>query len=133
MTMTKKADKQEKAAEEVLSILDRWDARMQGHHNQKRQYSRNPYRTKMTVFIPQSDGMVGESSESTSFTVWSRNISQGGVSFIYPGQLQHGKYLMCLDPEKSGSLWFLVEIVRSRQVHNEFYEFGAKMLERASI
>ncbi|MAT16375.1 MAG: pilus assembly protein PilZ [Planctomyces sp.] len=131
--MFRTAEKLERSAEEVLSILERWDAKNQGHHTQKRQYSRKPYRTKMTVFIPQSEGMAGESMEATSFTVWSRNISQGGVSFIYPGQLQHGRYLICLDPEKSGSLWFLVEILRSRQVHNEFWEYGANMLERASI
>ncbi|MCA9041373.1 MAG: PilZ domain-containing protein [Planctomycetaceae bacterium] len=133
MSSMKQGERLERAAEEVLAILDRWDSRLQGHHTQKRQYVRKPYRTKMTVFIPQSDGMAGESMESTSFPVWSRNISQGGVSFIYPGQLKHGKYLMCLDPEKSGSLWFVVEIVRSREVHNEFWEYGAKMLERASL
>lgn len=122
-----------KAADEVLAILDRWDAKMQGHQTQKRHYARKPYRTKMTVFLPQTDGMAGESSENTSFTVKSRNISQGGISFLYRGALKHDKFLMCLDPEKTGNLWFLVEIVRSRQVHNDFWEYGARLLERASI
>ncbi|MEZ6049669.1 MAG: PilZ domain-containing protein [Planctomycetaceae bacterium] len=133
MSSMKQGEKLDRAAEEVLAMLDRWDSKMQGHHTQKRQYVRKPYRTKMTVFIPQAESVVGESRESTSFAVWSRNISQGGVSFIYPGALKHGKYLMCLDPEKTGSLWFLVEIIRSRQVHNDFWEYGARMLERASI
>lgn len=120
-------------ATEVLDMLDRWSDRMHGHHTQKRQYHRVPYRTLMTVYIPYNDHMAGEANESAGFTVWSRNLSRGGVGFIYTGQLNHGKYLMCLDAAQRGELWFLVEVVRSRKVHDHFWEYGAKLLERASI
>ncbi|MCA9041180.1 MAG: PilZ domain-containing protein [Planctomycetaceae bacterium] len=133
LIMDQPSEKMNKTAIEVLDMLDRWSDKMAGHHTQKRQYHRVTYRTMMTVYQPYADQMAGESQESTGFTVWSRNISRGGIGFIYTGQLPLGKYLMCLDPEQAGKLWFLVDIVRTRKVHDKFWEYGAKLLERASI
>ncbi|MEZ6046594.1 MAG: PilZ domain-containing protein [Planctomycetaceae bacterium] len=126
-------EKLNKTATEVLDMLDRWSDKMSGHHTQKREYHRVPYRTMMAVYQPHGGHIPGEAEESGGFTVWSRNISRGGIGFIYSGTLSMGKYLMCLDPEQGGKLWFMVEVVRSRKVHNNFWEYGARLLERASI
>ncbi|QDU82653.1 PilZ domain protein [Polystyrenella longa] len=123
----------DKTAIEILDMLDRWSDKMRGHHSQKREYPRVSYRTRMTVFSADSESRAGEAAENTSFTVWSRNLSRGGVGFLYHNYLENGKYLLCLDPLQEGQLWFLAEIVRSRKVHNNFWEYGAKLLERASI
>lgn len=133
MVMDKTPEKLSKIATEVMDMLDRWSEKMSGHHTQKRQYHRVAYRTMMTLYIAYGDNVAGEAQESAAFTVWSRNISRGGVGFLYHGHLTHGKYLMCLDAEQKGELWFLVDIVRSRKVHDQFWEYGAKLLERASI
>lgn len=120
-------------AEEVLDILDRWDQRMQGHQNQKREFARRPYRTRMTLFIPGADSVAGECQESCSADVWSRNLSQGGLCFIYPNQLNIDKVIICLNPDQGGTQWFHAEIVSSRQVHNDFWEYGIKFAGRAEM
>lgn len=118
---------------EVLDILDRWSERMQGHQTQKRQHVRYVYRSRMTLYLPGSESLAGECQESTSVDVWCRNLSQGGLCFIYRKQLLANKVIVCLDPDQEGTHWFHGEIVRSRQVHNEFWEYGVKFAGRAEM
>ena len=127
-------ERERRTAHEVLDILDRWSSRLQGHHTQKREYPRKTFRTQITVYIPGTEGLAGECAQASSFQVWARNISQNGLCFIYQGQLGIGeKLILCLDPEADGTHWFYAVLVRSRQVHNEFWEYGVKLTERAEI
>lgn len=132
MTNSKLKTESERA-HEVLDMLDRWDQRMQGHQNQKRGFARRSYRTRMTLFILGGDTVAGECQEACSADVWSRNLSQGGLCFIYPHQLKTDKVIICLNPDQGGTQWFHAEIVRSRQVHNEFWEYGFRFAGRAEM
>ena len=120
-------------AQRVLEILDRWDERLAGHQNQKREFPRRKFRARATVYIPETEGMAGECAESASFEVWSRNLSQAGMAFIYRGQIKTKKIVVCLNPDSGGTHWYQAEIVRSRQVHNEFWEFGVRFTGAANI
>lgn len=120
-------------ATEVLDILDRWEDRIQGHHTQKREHTRRRLRNKMNVFLPGAESLAGECQEASSVEVWSRNISQSGICFIHPGQIKADRIIICLDPDRTGTHWFHADIVRSRPVHNDFWEFGARFIERAQM
>ncbi len=120
-------------AEEVLDILDRWSERMQGHQTQKREFLRRSFRTRMTLYLPSSESLAGECQESTSVDVWCRNLSQGGLCFLYPKQLNATKVIVCLNPEQGGTQWFNGEIIRNRQVHNDFWEYGIQFAGRAEM
>lgn len=126
-------DREKRIAEEVLDILDRWSERLSGHHTQKREHARKRFRSPITIYVPEAETVAGECAESTTVQAYSRNISSGGIAFVYPGQLKAEKVIICLDPDGAGSHWFHAEIVRSRQVHRDFWEFGAKFLERAAM
>ena len=126
-------DKEGRMAARVLDILDRWDDRLSGHQNQKREHPRRKYRSRVTVYIPETDGMAGECVESTSFDVWSRNLSQSGMAFIYQGQIKTKKVVICLNPDTGGTHWFQAEIVRQRQVHNDYWEYGTRFTGPAQI
>ena len=119
-----------KSAVQVLEILDRWDARLRGHHTQKREHTRMPFRSRLTLHINDSGMQAGECQEQSGISVWSRNISQSGVCFVHKGPLQADKVIICLDPDHECSHWYNAEIVRSRQVHNDFWEFGAGFVSK---
>ncbi|MCA9040070.1 MAG: hypothetical protein KDA65_06985 [Planctomycetaceae bacterium] len=119
-------------ATEALDMLDRWDAKMQGHLTQKRVFDRQRFRSKAIIrtYETTNDEETNTDNKTTSIMVWSRNISQEGISFIAAEVLELGIYLIGLNPDKPNELWIKLEIVRSRKVHNNFWEYGGKMLER---
>ena len=126
-------DPPDKEAIDVLSILDRWSGRLDGHCSQKRQISRRPFRSRITIYIPGADSLAGESAEAANFQAWGRNLSQTGLGFVYKGQIKSENLIICLDPDATGSHWFNAELVRSRQVHNDFWEYGVKFIGRAEM
>lgn len=133
MSLTQTAEsRDERLACRVLDILDRWDERLQGHQTQKREFPRRKFRARITVYI-ESDGVAGECAESMNLDVWARNISQAGLAFVYQGQIKAENIVVCLDPDAGGKMWYQAEIVRSRQVHNEFREYGIRFTGSAQI
>lgn len=133
MTTDSEIERENKAANRVLDILDRWDERMRNHQTQKRQHPRRKFRAQVTIYIPESTGIAGESAEATSFSVWTRDLSQAGMCFIYRGTIKARKIVVCLNPDAGGTLWFQAEIVRQRLVHNDFWEYGARFTGPASL
>ncbi len=127
------SEREEKLAERVLDMLDRWADRLNGHQDQKREFPRKRFRARVTVYIPETSGMAGECAESTSFQVWSRNLSQGGMSFVYRGHIKAEKIVVCLDPDKGGTHWYQGVLVRKRLVHNDFWEYGVRFTGTAQI
>ncbi len=105
----------------------RWDEKMQGHQTQKRAKERCMYPARMAVY---HHGI--KKADSAPIAVWARNVSELGVGFIYRGRIPAKRVVLCLDPDTGGSTWLLIEIVRARQVHNEFWDYGAKFIGRSS-
>jgi hypothetical protein len=129
MTTTRSTDKRSEA-EQVLEILTRWDQRMQGHQTQKRAANRVTFRAPVLLY-PRISTANSESA-AAPITVWARNISPGGIGFIYKGRIDVKRIVVCLDPESGETAWFHAEVVRRRQVHNDFWEYGARFTGRAS-
>ncbi|GEM_PF-990914 len=119
-------------AERVLKILARWDEKMQGHQTQKRAKERCTYPARMAVYHHGIKARPGQEGDGSPIAVWARNVSELGVGFIYRGRIPAKRVVLCLDPDTGGSTWLLVEIVRARQVHNEFWDYGAKFIGRSS-
>lgn len=119
-------------AERVLQILARWDEKMQGHQTQRRSKERCTYPARMAVYHHGIKSRQSLTPDEAPITVWARNVSALGVGFIFRGRIPSKRVVLCLDPDAGGSTWLLVEIVRARQVHNEFWDYGAKFVGRAS-
>jgi hypothetical protein len=60
-------------AQEVIDILNRWDARMNGHQTQKRSHERVPYSSRVCLYADARNGASEQDQEG--ITVWARNVS----------------------------------------------------------
>ena len=115
----------------VIDTLDRWAERLTGHHTQRRSFPRTSVRAQITVYVPNGQVFAGECNDSVSFQAWTRNISSNGLSFVYPQFVKLSKFIVSLDSSK-GPLFFNAEIVRIREVHEDHWEYGARLLGRAA-
>lgn len=122
-TIETEQDLRDRAALRVLDTLDRWSERLHGRSTQKRAYPRKPYRSMITVYLPDDRQTAGECSDSVTFQVWGRNLSCAGAGFVYDRQIKSEKIVLCL---KTGSkpIWLNADVVRARQVHDGFWEYG---------
>ncbi|VAX38676.1 hypothetical protein MNBD_PLANCTO02-3055 [hydrothermal vent metagenome] len=120
-------------ATRVLDMLDNWSERMDGHQTQKRSSVRKVFRCKMTIFIPEDEGAVGEADDTTIIEVWTRNISKNGICFIYPEIIKFDSIIICLQVAGGQANYFHAQIVRRRQTHENFWEFGVLFKERAHM
>ena len=133
LTTDKSAERESARAARVLDMLDQWSERLRGHCTQKREFPRRRFRARVAIYISESEGTAGESEQSQQFDVWSRNISQGGLGFIYEHIISAQRILVCLDADSGGRMWYHGEIVRCRQVHDGFWEYGARFTGSAQI
>lgn len=133
MKLNQLATDYDKLAEEALETLDRWDQRFKNHCSSKREFQREGFRAKLKARIPYSTDSKGQPAATGEFYVWARNLSQSGVSFIHHKELPLVSLLLCLDSETKGELWYMVKIVRKRQIYNDFWEYGASLEERISF
>jgi PilZ domain len=117
-------------AQEVIDILNRWDARMNGHQTQKRAHPRVPYSGRISLYYGKRRGSV--EPEKEGITVWARNVSPKGIAFVYKGRIEWKRVLLCLDPDAGETTWMHAEIVRSRNVHNDFWDYGVRFIRRAA-
>ena len=117
-------------AQEVIDILNRWDAKMNGHQTQRRAHERVPYSVRICLF--RRERKSAAEPPKPGLTVWSRNVSPKGIGFIYKGRIEWKRVLLCLDPDSGGATWMHAEIVRSRSVHNGFWDYGARFIRRAT-
>ena len=128
LAIAQKTDKQ--LVTEILDMLDRWDARLNGHQNQKREHPRVPFRSQMVVELPELADFEHVSAEDAQLRVWARNISPAGVGFLYRGPITSRKVIVCLDPDNVAEHRYVAKVVRSRKLQHNFWEYGAVFLKR---
>ncbi len=124
-------DQATRAANEVLDALDRWSQRIGNHFNQKRENGRKPYRELVTIYIPESESLVGEAEDQLAIRAWTRNLSQSGINFVYAEPIPVDNIVVCLNPPGRKCIYLDAEIVRRRQVQNGYWEYGARFSGRA--
>ena len=72
----------------------------------------------------------GRGAQATSFWAWTRNVSAGGLSFVYPRQIQLERILVCLPPGAARQGWVHADVVRRRAVLEGFWEYGVIFRQR---
>ena len=120
--------RQKRAAQRVLDILDKADGRQEDAYQSHRKHKRHWFRGVVTVCIPHA--ALGLNTADT-FRVWARSISQGGLSFVYPYKIEETKIVVGITIPQGGKSWFFGEIVRVREIRDEgFWEYGVAFRDR---
>jgi hypothetical protein len=127
---TKTIEARRAEAQEVINILNRWDARMNGHQTQKRAHPRTPYLGCLYLFYGRRRDSVEK--EQPGLVVWARNVSPKGLAFVYHEHIEWKRVLLCLSPESGEATWMHAEIVRERKVHNGLWDYGVRFIRRAT-
>tara|TARA_R110002167_G_scaffold192953_2_gene395614 strand:+ start:247 stop:654 length:408 start_codon:yes stop_codon:yes gene_type:complete len=119
--------KQNRAVSRILDTLDRIDQRTSLHYSEKRVHERKDFRGTVWISLPDSNAV--DEQESTTIKVWSRSISQSGLSFIYPFPIYQNNIMVGVPVQQSHIAWFRSEIVRQKEIQEEqFWEFGVRFL-----
>lgn len=120
-------EKQNRAITRVLDTLDRLEQRTNAHYSENRAHERKKYRG--VVWINPMEDLAPEEEVVNVTKVWSRSISQSGLSFINPSRIQQTRIQVGIPVEDNQVVWFHAEIVRHREVAEEnFWEYGVKFL-----
>jgi hypothetical protein len=115
----------------VLDALDKWDERYNAAYTRQRRHRRNSCRAIVSLLIPPDPLHDPDTLAPQQIEVWARNISQGGLSFIYPGRISVPSLVVGLNMPDGKTTWLHADIVRARQVPESFWEFGAAFRDRA--
>lgn len=117
-----------RAAERVLDSLDQLENRMEAHFARQRRHQRVQFRGKATVCIPVQSG------KPIRFNVHARSLSQGGMSFICPEELDAERLIIGLHLADGELRWYHAAIIRKRDVLDEdFWEYGVAFQGRAEF
>ncbi|NOX53672.1 MAG: PilZ domain-containing protein [Planctomycetes bacterium] len=121
------------AAQRVLDQLERWERRLNGNYAQKRDHVRRRFRGKVVVFVPSPSHGITDLEHAEQVLVWTRNVSQGGICFIANRVIPGDQIVVRLRFAGGGVADYRGSIVRRRQVHESFWEYGVAFCERLSV
>lgn len=120
-----------KAALRVLDSIDRSEERLQSVYSAQRQHQRTSFRGPVTVLVPV--GGTPDAPEGVDrYEVYARNVSPSGMSFIYPGDLR-SEHLIVGIHTGGGTKWFHSQVRRSKEVVEDFWEYGVSFSSRANV
>jgi hypothetical protein len=105
---------------------------LQGHHQEKRQDRRQRFRGEFLLRIPPAPDRRAPLGvqEPGVLRVRARNISSNGIAFLHTGRIFAEEVMICLNGNAAEPRWYLGNIVRRRQVQNEFWEYGVQLTGR---
>lgn len=119
-------EKQKRSAQRLIESLVRTESRLSDHYSQVRSHQRQVCRNILLIRIPNGENTVG-------FSVYMRDISASGTSFLYPGVIEAQEILVGIPVTGREPTWFQGKVVRCKQVMNEdFWDYGVKFLQRLS-
>ncbi len=120
-------DKQNRAISRILDTLDRLEKRTNAHFSENRAHERKDFRGVVWITTPPDNCSVTD--EVNAIKVWSRSISQSGLSFIYPFRIYHKLIQVGIPVQDNQVTWFRAEIVRDKEIEEEqFWEYGVRFL-----
>lgn len=114
------SSEQQRAVKRVMARLAQLEKMESRRHRSKRQFERATYNSTAILRIEPDEGFSNESC-----TVWTRDISRGGASFICPFEVLGRKVVLGFKLADGTVKWYPAEIVRERQIPDElFWEYG---------
>lgn len=113
--------------ERLAATDDRRDANKPRRQSVRRRYHR------VISIQRETAGSAKTVSPASRCHVLARNISQGGLSFVYPGKLDVRQLLVSPSGPGSEHIWFRAEIVRMREVTEGFWEYGVGFRGRVDV
>lgn len=118
-------ERQLRSAQRILEQITRSNLRTQSYYARLRKSERKPYLGCISIFLPtpqQSDPPPGGPG---TFTAWSYSLSQGGVGFITPNQIEDRTIVVGIHLPNGTTRWLRGDIVRMRQIPGEaFFDYG---------
>jgi len=120
------AEEIDRLAERVLATLQSWSDRFSNHVTHRRSYVRRGCLVKTSTIIPGQEHPRKESGSNAPIAIWVRNISSNGIGFISYGPIRADDQAIIV---KLGPKNMLCEIVRGRQVHEGFWEYGSRFVK----
>ncbi len=123
------SEKQQRMVQRVLNLLARNDQRFSEHYNPVRKHQRQHCHNLLTIRVP-----GGMAEEAVEFSVYMRDISPRGTSFVYPGMLDLTEILIGIPIPGRDMTWFQGKVVRCKQIMEEdFWEYGVKFTQRLDV
>ncbi len=132
LNLNQYSEKQNRALSRVLDSLDHLEKRMNVHYSGKRIHERKDFRGIVLISTPNDDPF--DECDVNTVKVWSRSISQSGLSFVYPFPIFQTEILVGVPVTDDQVSWFRSEIVRQKEIEEEkFWEYGVKFLGKVVI
>jgi HD-GYP domain-containing protein (c-di-GMP phosphodiesterase class II) len=126
-------ERQKLSVVKVLEMLDRCSSRHAKHAVENRKHDRKPFRRTVSICVPEPENPIVGFQQENAFRAVSRNVSQGGLSFIHPAELPLADVFIGLSFTGDDVKWFQARIVRSREIEEEgFWEYGVAFRRRVS-
>jgi hypothetical protein len=127
-TLDGHTETQHRSAQRALDALDRLDTRLGNHYSDRRRHVRRSFRSVATVRLA-----AGAENAPRDLTVWTREISESGMSFISAERITAEWALIRLEISPGHPVWFVADIVRSRELpSDDFWEHGVAFRGRVS-
>jgi hypothetical protein len=116
---------QQRAVKRVLSRLAQLEKMESRRHEDKRQFARSSYHSSAVLCIGSNDQPSPAGLPGESCTVWTRDLSRGGASFICPFAIRGKRVFLGFKLPDETIKWYPAEIVREREIAEEgFWEYG---------
>jgi hypothetical protein len=120
ITLDGYTDSQHRAAQRAMDALDRLDTRLGNHYSDRRRHVRRSFRSVATVRLA-----AAAEGAPREVTVWTREISESGMSFISPERIADEWALIRLEISPGNPVWFVADIIRCRELpSDDFWEHG---------
>lgn len=123
-------DEKNKAAADMIEMLDLWEMRNKDAVRFSREHQRQPFR--QTCWISPADGDYRslQLPSGKSLKAWSRDLTPGGMGFITTRNIEPDEIIICMTADGGGGVCIKAAVKRRRKVHQDFWEFGVQFQEK---
>ena len=127
-------EKQKRFAYNALDLLNNTRTKADNVYGGQRQFPRKAIKTLVKIHIPDLTNQFANLQSGCTFSVITNDISQGGMSFIYPDRVNKESILVELPSAGDEKAWFLGNITCVRDLGDTgFYMHGVSFVKRVSI
>ncbi|MGW8256750.1 MAG: HD domain-containing phosphohydrolase [Thermoguttaceae bacterium] len=128
------SEKQKSLAGRALDFLTAARGRMESQFATKRTHVRKAIKTIVTIHLINPENHFSNIQADYSFRALTDDISQGGISFIYPGPIPWNNILVGLDTTEDAKTWFQGKIVRFREIGDTgFWLYSVAFKQRVAV